>query len=99
MNARSYRHAYEKPAVLEIQRQRVARKALSEVRRAAQRLAVQSYRSRQRVELLEQRTKPPKPVYVPIKPMPIHQVILSWPAPVLGSLAYGMAYAPRGSAA
>ncbi len=98
MNARSYRQAYDKPAVLEIQRQRVARKVAS-VRREAQRLAVRSYRFRQRSELLEQRTKPPKPVYVPIKSLPIHQVILSWPAPVLGSLAYGMAHAPRGSAA
>ncbi len=43
MNARSYRQAYDKPAVREIQRQRVARQVAS-VRREAQRLAVRSYR-------------------------------------------------------
>ncbi len=45
-----------------------------------------------------ERRKLQKPVYVPIKPPIIHQVIRSWPAPVLGSLAYGMAHAPRGGA-
>lgn len=92
MNARSYRQAYDKPYVLEIQRQRSARlgrppgsvKLTDEGRL----LAARRHREKRNRQLAVERSRKWLDPAKPVKAEVVHQCILTVAPPLRGSIAF-----------